>query len=125
MFRRFLLMITLAVLGASAAPIAFAQTSEDTPAIESQAFTDAELKSFALAAINVQRIKDIYVPQLEAAATPAEADQVRETATKEMVQAIEGEGMTVAQYTEISTQLQVDPELAKRVEEQVRDAITK
>ena len=130
MFRRFFLTITLVALGASWTPVVLAQTAEDAPSVESQgesqaAYTDAELKSFALAAINVQRIKDTYTPQLAAAATAAEADQVRETATKEMVQAIEGEGMTVSQYTQISTQLQADPELAKRVEDHVRDAITK
>jgi hypothetical protein len=125
MFRRLLLTITLMALGAAGAPTAAAQSSEDAPALESQTYTDAALKSFALAAINVQRIKDIYVPQLEAASTPVEADQVREAATKEMVQAIEGEGMTVSQYTEISTQLKADPELAKRVEEHLREAIAK
>src|SRR5262245_13681482 len=50
MFPRFFLTITLVMLGASSTPFAFSQTT-DSPAIESQSYTDAALKSFALAAI--------------------------------------------------------------------------
>jgi len=95
------------------------------PPQQASSYSDSELKSFALAALNVQRIRNLYLPKLDAAKTPEQEQEVRKAATDEMVQAIEGEGMTVRQYREISTQVQQSPELAKRVQEHVRDAATK
>jgi len=121
----FLATITFAVLGASWTPIASAQ-APDAPAIEPQqqasSYSDAELKSFALAAINVVRIRNLYLPQLESAQTPEQEQEVRKAATDEMVQAIESEGVTVDQYTEISKQVRESSEIAKRVQEHLRDA---
>jgi hypothetical protein len=128
MIRWTLLTIAFAVLGASWTSIASAQ-APDAPAIEppqrALSYSDAELKAFALAALNVQRIKNLYLPKLEAANTPEQEQEVRKAATDEMAQAIEGEGMTVRQYTEISNQVRQNPEIAKRVEEHVRDAAPK
>ena len=111
MFRRTLLMFAFAVLGASWTAIASAQ-APDAPAIKSPqkalSYSDAELRSFTLAALNVQRIKDLYLPKLEAAKTPEQEH--------------EGEGMTVGKYTEIAKQVQQSPEIAKRVQEHARDA---
>lgn len=120
--------IAFAVLGASWTPVVSAQALR-SPAVEppqqASSYSDTELKSFALAALNVQRIRNLYLPKLEAAKTPEQEQEVRKAATDEMVQAIEGEGMTVSQYREISAQMQQSPELAKRVQEHVRDAATK
>ena len=119
--------IAFAVLGASWTPVVSAQ-APGSPAVEppqqTSSYSDTELKSFALAALNVQRIRNVYLPKLEAAKTPEQEWEVREAAADEMAQAIEGEGMTVGQYTEISNQVQESPELAKRVQEHVRDAAT-
>jgi len=118
-------MFAFAVLGASWTAIASAQ-APDAPAIKSPqqalSYSDAELRSFTLAALNVQRIKGLYLPKLEAAKTPEQEQEVRKAATNEMVQAIEGEGMTVGKYTEIAKQVQQSPEIAKRVQEHARDA---
>ena len=121
----FLATFALAVLGALWTPIVSAQAT-DAPAVERQtqasSYSDAQLKSFALAAINVVRIRNVYLPKLESAKTPEQQQEIRKAATEEMVRAVESEGMTVDQYTEISKQVQDDSELAKRVQEQVRDA---
>jgi len=120
--------IAFAVLGASWVPVVSAQ-APGSPAVQppqqASSYSDSELKSFALAALNVQRIRNLYLPRLDAAKTPEQEQEVRKAATDEIVQAIEGEGMTVRQYREISTQVQQSPELAKRVQEHVRDAATK
>jgi hypothetical protein len=84
MLRRTLLTtIAFAVLGASWAPIASAQ-APGAPAIErpqqASSYSDTELKSFALAALNVQRIRNLYLPKLEAAKTPEQEWEVREAA---------------------------------------------
>ena len=121
----FLATIASAVLGASWTPLAPAQ-APNAPAIEppqqASSYSDTELKSFALAALNVVRIRNLYLPKLESARTPEQEKEVRKAAADEMVQAIEGEGMTVGQYKEISIQVRQSPEIAKRVQEHVRDA---
>jgi hypothetical protein len=121
----FLATVALAVLGALWIPIVSAQAT-DTPAIERQpqasSYSDAQLKSFALAAINVVRIRNVYLPKLESAKTAEQQQEIQKAATEEMVRAVESEGMTVHQYTEISKQVQENSELAKRVQEHVRDA---
>ena len=120
--------IACAMLGASWAPVVSAQ-APSSPAVQTpqqaSSYSDTELKSFALAALSVQRIRNLYQPKLDAAKTPEQEQEVRKAATDEMVRAIEGEGMTVRQYREISTQMQQSPELAKRVQEHARNAATK
>ena len=119
--------IAFAVLGASWTPVVSAQ-APGSPVVEppqqTSSYSDTELKSFALAALNVQRIRNVYLPKLEAAQTPEQEWEVREAAADEMAQAIEGEGMTVGQYREISNQVRQRPELAKRVQEHIRGAAT-
>jgi Domain of unknown function (DUF4168) len=126
---RWTLLTTIAfvMLGASSIPTAYGQTA--APAVEpprqASSYSDKELRLFALAALNVERIRNLYLPKLEAAATPEQQQEVRKAAADEMVQAIEGEGISVRQYSEISTQARQNPELAKRVQEHVRDAVAK
>src|SRR5262245_45796879 len=128
MFRQSLLTIAFAVLGASWTAIAFAQAS-DAPVTESPqqalSYSDAELKSFTLAALNVQRIKGLYQPKLEAAKTPEQEQEVRKAATSEMVQAIESEGMTVSKYTEDARQVQQGTDPGEGVQGEVRGACDK
>lgn len=120
--------IAAALLGAPWIPIASAQTPSP-PTVgaprEASPYSDSELKSFALAALSVQRIRNQYLPKLEAAQTPEQEQAVRKAAADEMTRAIEGEGITVRQYTEISNQARQSPELAKRVEDQIRGATSK
>ena len=120
--------IALAVLGASWTSGVSAQ-APGSPAAEppqqASSYSDSELKSFALAALSVQRIRDLYLPKLKAAKTPDQEQEVRAAAADEMMQAIKGEGMTVEQYREISRQVQLSPELAQRVEKHIRGADTK
>ena len=117
--------VAFAVLGASWAPIASAQ-APGAPAVEppqqTSSYSDNELKVFALAALNVVRIRNLYLPKLEAAKTPEQEQEVRKAAAGEMARAIESEGMTVGQYTQIANQVQESPELAKRVQEHVKNA---
>jgi hypothetical protein len=119
--------IAFAVLGASWTPVVSAQ-APGSPAVEppqqASSYSDTELKSFALATLNVQRIRNVYLPKLEAAQTPEQEQEVRKAAANEMAQAIEGEGMTVGQYREISNQVRQSSELAKRVQEHIRGAAT-
>jgi hypothetical protein len=106
-----------------AAPV-FPQAAQQPPAQQSAPdFSDSELKSFAVAVLEVQRINDDYVQKLERAASPEEQQQIRQTASQEMVRAVEKEGMSVGKYKEIMSQAQADPALAARVQEHMKSSV--
>ena len=79
------------------------------------AYSDTELQSFAEAALEVKRIKDEYMPRLEAADTADEEEQVKEEASKEMVHAVEERGLSVQKYHEILMAALLDDAVAGRV----------
>ena len=119
---RFLALAICAATSIAAAPVTAAQGAapEDRqPAPEAQqpapSYSDAELKSFAVAVVQVQRINDAYLPKLKTANSPEEQQQVKKTATDEMVKAVEKEGMTVDKYKQIMNHAQSNPEIADRV----------
>jgi hypothetical protein len=78
-------------------------------------YTDAELKSFADAALQVKHIKEVYVPQIAAAEDEEEQEKLKEAATKEMTKAVEERGLKVDRYQEILVAALTQPELAHRV----------
>src|SRR4051812_47541574 len=80
-----------------------------------QPFSDRELAQFAGAALVLQRINDDVVPKLEAASTSDEQEELAQAASLEMVQAVEGRGLTVDRFQEILLQAQTDPLVAQRV----------
>lgn len=108
------------VIAAGPATAAQGSTREDRqPAPEAQqpapSYSDAELKSFAVAVVQVQRINDAYLPKLKTASTPEEQQKVEKTATSEMVKAVQKEGMTVEKYKQIMNHAQSNPEIGDRV----------
>ncbi len=114
------LMISL--IGLTGAPAVFSQATLQPPAQQSaSSFSDSELKSFAVAVLEVQRINDTYVPKLQSAQSPEEQQQLRQTASQEMVRAVEKEGMSVDKYKEILSQAQADPAVAERVKQHMRN----
>jgi hypothetical protein len=121
-------MLALAVLLASAwAPVSLAQTASPPASAGSSQrdFTDTELKSFATALVQVSRINDNYLPIYHSAKTPEEQKAVEEKASREMLQAVEGAGMTVDQYHEILARARSNPEVANRIHEHVKEAVTR
>lgn len=115
-------------IGSVAASAAFAQATpgvpQPTPATPQTAptYSDAELKTFALAALEVLRINDLYLPKLKMATTPDEQRQVEKTATDEMVKAVEKEGLSVTKYKEIMNHAESNPDIAERVVKHMKDA---
>ncbi|MGQ0752531.1 MAG: DUF4168 domain-containing protein [Betaproteobacteria bacterium] len=90
--------------------------------MQQPAYSDAELKTFAVAALEVLRINDVYLPKLKVAATPQEQQEVERTASDEMVKAVEKEGMSVARYKEIMSHAEAHPDIAQRVIKHMKDA---
>ena len=87
--------------------------------------TDAELKSFAGAVVEVHRINDAYIPKFQAAYTPDEEQKLEAAAVREMVQAVESEGLSVEKYEQILTQAQTDVDLVHRLKRPLRDALSR
>jgi hypothetical protein len=117
---RLLAMAICAATSIAAPTITSAQgRAPEQPAPEAEqpapSYSDAELKSFAVAVVQVQRINDAYLPKLKTASSPEEQRQVEKTATEEMVKAVEKEGMTVKKYKQIMNHAQSNPEIGDRV----------
>jgi hypothetical protein len=104
-----------------------AESSDDRPSAAEPApgYSDAELKSFAGAVVEVHRINDAYIPKLQAAGTPDEEQKLEAAALHEMVQAVEKEGISVEKYEEILTKAQTSRDIALRLKQPLRDALSR
>ena len=120
-----ILSLAVFVLAVASAPVTLAQTAAPPAQAAEQDFTDTELKSFAVALVQVSRINDNYLPIYHAAKTPEEQKAVEEKASREMLQAVEGAGMTVDKYQEILARARSNPEVANRIHEHVKEAVTR
>lgn len=78
-------------------------------------YTDAELESFAGAAMILQRINDDVVPKLRAASTLEEQHELVQAASTEMTQALARKGLSVHKFQEILSQAQTHPGIAEKV----------
>ncbi len=88
-------------------------------------YSDAELKSFAGAVVEVHRINDEYIPKLQSAATPDEEQQLEAAALHDMVQAVENEGISVEKYEEILANAQHNRSIAERLKKPLKDALSR
>ena len=118
---RFLAVTAIALAGVAPVPPAFARA--DHPAAEQSvsSYSDTELKSFAIAVLEVQRINNTYLPKLEAAATREEQEQVLQTASDEMTQVVEKNGLSVDRFTQILSHVQMDQGLAERIRKHMQE----
>jgi hypothetical protein len=124
MIRSTFLAMIFALSGAAWAPIAFAETDDSTPPSTSSEqasapYSDAELKSFAVALLEVDRIKTTYAPKL--ALTLRAQQEVKQAASQEMVQALKQQGMSVDKYQEILINVQTNPALAGKVDRYLKE----
>ena len=110
------ILATFALLGILSIPHAQAQTGGPP------SFSDAVLKAFAGAAVQVQRIADTYARKLQSAQTVREQRLVEDAASDEMTRAVTQEGLTVDQYKDILKQSLTDPEVSKKVRQHIREA---
>lgn len=103
-------------LAAGFALPAFAQAETETPqATQPAAPTEEDLQSYAAAALEVQSLLEEWQPQIEAAESPEQANEIGQQAQAEMVMAVEAEGLSVEEYNRITQLAQTDPELQSRI----------
>jgi hypothetical protein len=128
MRRIFLPVLALFALAAAGAPPAAAQAQQQQPPQQQQPGAQApsiggdDLKSYAVALVEVRKINDQYMPQFQGASTQEEREAIQQEATEKMVEAIRAEGITVEQYNTISRAAEANPDLARRINREVEEA---
>lgn len=115
-----LLMIGGVAFDASAATQQAAPSAAQSAKAAKANISDKQIKQFVSVQKDFARIRQKYQGKLKASKSKEEARQIQSAAQKEMIQAINHKGMTVAQYNEIATAYRTDPSVRKRVESQFK-----
>lgn len=115
-----LLLVGGVALEASAATQQAAPTAAQSVKAAKTSISDQQIKQFVSVQKDFARIRQKYQGKLKATKSKQEARQIQSAAQKEMIQAINHKGMTVAQYNQIATAYRTDPTVRKRVESQFK-----
>lgn len=83
--------------------------------------SDAQVEAFAQAYIAVVALEEKYTAQMQAAASPQEAESVQTQAHQEMQKVIEDAGLTVVEFEQMGTKAGDDEALRTRVEEKLME----
>jgi hypothetical protein len=83
---------------------------------EPLAFDQNELKSFAKATIQVENISKKWLVQIAEAEDPTKQREMRQKANEELVQAVEGEKISIEKYNTILQTIKRSPDLRAKVE---------
>ena len=90
---------------------------------QAESFSDQKIESFAMAALEVSKIRNDYVGRIQQAGSEEERQQLAEQATSEMVDAVEATpGITAQEYNEIIQAAQGDQALSDRIKQQIQAA---
>jgi hypothetical protein len=85
-------------------------------------YSDAKLQSFADAVLAVNAIVEQWRPQIQAAPSEADAQQMAAKANEEMRAAVAGTaGITVEEYQAIAQAAQADPQLMARLDKMFKE----
>ena len=83
---------------------------------EPLAFDQNELKSFAKATIHVENISKKWLVQIAEAEDPTKQREMRQKANEELVEAVEGEKISIEKYNTILQTIKRSPDLRAKVE---------
>jgi len=90
--------------------------------IAAEDYSEAKLQSFASAVVAVNAVVEQWRPQIQAAPSEAEKQQMAEQANQEMRAAVDGtEGITVDEYQAIAQAAQGDAALMARIDQVFKD----
>lgn len=90
--------------------------AQSSPQLAQGTYDEETIQSFVRAARQVVALREKYEPQLQATDTKLAAQTLVDEARALMNDAIESEGFTVEEYTNIAKTAQADPTLRARVE---------
>lgn len=125
--------LTAAVFGMMTYSPAFAlemaQAQQQTQPMQGQpdsggaAVSDQKIEAFAVAYLQVDKVRQEYSAKIEATPDQAAKEKLKNEASQQMVQAVEAsQGISVEEYTSILTAAQNDPALAKKVQEKIQSS---
>jgi hypothetical protein len=106
--------------GVAGTPLAMAQSA--APQQQSASISEQDLKTFAGAAKEVQRLNQTYVPAYQAAQTEEQRKAIEQEAMTKMTEAVKEKGLTVDKYNQIVEAAQADPEVARQIDTYVQQA---
>lgn len=86
--------------------------------------SEDDVEAFSRAYLEVMNIQRAYGSRLESAGSQDEVQALQVEAKNEMEQAIEGQGMTMAEFEELGQALNTDDELRQRVETKLQELQT-
>lgn len=108
------LALALGAASGAAAQSGGQQSYQQAPA-EIEPVSDAEVRTFVVAASDVSEIADTYRPRLQSADSEDEAAAIQQAAQEEMVMAITQNGMELERYNNIMAAARQDVELSQRI----------
>jgi rubrerythrin len=76
---------------------------------------ESDLRAFAKAYIEFEKIRGEYEPKLNTANTPQEKGAVEQEAVAKLNKAVENEGLTMQQYGALYQTVSVDPQLREKI----------
>ena len=82
---------------------------------EQRAVSDNELRTFAKAYLEFEKIRAEYAPKMGAASTPQEKGMVEQEAVVKFDQALQKEGLTIQQYSAMYQTVSIDQQLREKV----------
>jgi hypothetical protein len=110
----FILAVSLAVLFPT--PALAQQSPNKGTTIE-----EPQLRSFAKAYAEVQKIREFYEPQLGTAQDPQKSNEIEQEARAKITEAIGKEGLTLDSYSQIVQTANADEALRKRIIELINE----
>jgi hypothetical protein len=99
-----------------------AETSAHASPSSSDAVTDEEVSSFVSAYASIMELQLAYQEEFQQASSPEEAQAIEARAQGEVEEAIEDEGLSMQRFDEIARQLQTDPALQERVQQELGES---
>ncbi|NKI34622.1 DUF4168 domain-containing protein [Wenzhouxiangella sp. XN79A] len=115
------LKLTTAALFTAALLLSGAALAQQPPAAAAPdtEVSDRELNAFLDARESIAAIQQDYSQRLENTQEPEKANELQQAANEEMIQAVEDSGLDVERFNTIVMAIQNDPELQRKLQEQI------
>lgn len=91
--------------------------SPAVPAQDEEEFSEGQLESFMMARAEVREIQSDYSSRLQDVDDDQKVAELQAEAQEKMVEAVQGEDLTVEEFNEIARKANSDPEFNERLQE--------
>ncbi|MEB3287433.1 MAG: DUF4168 domain-containing protein [Vampirovibrionales bacterium] len=111
------LILSLSPLAVHAKPVSSTAPAPAATATSQQQYSDQQLKAFATAALDVDKVAQTYQPKLASASNePAQTQKIQDEANAAMVKAIQAQGLEPEQYKEMHQNVRANPQMLEKVQ---------